>query len=236
VVDSTLVTRHDPATGKDELVIPAEHLRGVVRDACTQVLLWRDRACSCCAASRKKGPSGSEVLSTCGLNFPSGKDVPCVLCRLFGTTFTPRRYQFFDAELKEPETIKPEEARRVSLHNRVDAATGRVPEETFFAFELGQRTTFKGHIERDSPQKDAGQLLEEAGLLLAGLRLVERVGGKPGRGWGRCEVKVTALNLADGEHLPEALSKAEGVNAQVDAWLEAYLKPGRDPAEEPVGA
>jgi CRISPR/Cas system CSM-associated protein Csm3 (group 7 of RAMP superfamily) len=229
VADQSLVTRSD-----ETLVIPAEHFRGLVRDACTQILHWLGREKCCCEASLQKGPrqEHNKVLSTCGLNF-RGENDPCVLCRLFGTTFLPRHYHFFDATLKEEEKTKSQESeevsqegktskdkRRISVHNRVEPATGRVPEEPFFSFEVGAaETTFTGRIERASSQKNPCLLQEEVGLLLAGLRLVERVGGRSGRGWGRCNVQITRLTCDDKETPPENIAE------RVDAWLKDYLKP-----------
>lgn len=213
VVDRTLVTRSDGA-----LVIPAEHFRGLVRDACTQIIHWLIRDKECCKASLTKGPRQVDVgvLTTCGLNFkPPGSSNFCVLCRLFGTTFTPRRYEFFDSTLTTP--LTDETARRVSMHNRVDPAIGRTPEETYFSLQVGAKATFQGTIERDSPQTDPDLLLDEIGLLLAGLRLVERVGGRSGRGWGRCRVQITQLKLED-EKLPERVQ-----STTVYACLKAYL-------------
>jgi CRISPR-associated protein Csx10 len=193
VVDRTLMARPDGT-----LVIPAEHFRGLVRDACTQILYWIGEAedapgeeKKCCEASLKKAPSqstGNGVPPTCGLNFRSEAD-PCILCRLFGTTFLPKRYHFFDAKLNE----QSKGSKAVSMHNRVDPATGRVPEETFFALEVGAPATFRGKIESFEPQFQDSQGIkrdEEVSLLLAGLRLVERVGGRSRRGWGKCRVTI----------------------------------------------
>lgn len=227
IADQSLVTRPDGT-----LVIPAEHFRGLVRDACTQLLHWLGHAKDCCEASLQKGPrqGQNEVLTTCGLNFRENKP-PCVLCRLFGTTFLPRHYHFFDAMLERKEKTEgqetqqeseeasqkaktPKETKRVSLHNRVDPATGRVPEETFFSFEVGAAEAFTGRIERAGPQTKPDLLQEEVGLLLAGLRLVERVGGRSGRGWGRCRVQITQLTFHKKETPPEGMQ-----SATVDAWL-----------------
>ncbi len=185
VVDRTLMTRLDGT-----LVIPAEHFRGLVRDACTQIIYWRKRDNECCEASLTKAPLQSQrnrVPTTCGLNF----DKPtCIMCGLFGTTFTPGKYEFFDAVTEHGESL-------VSMHNRVDPATGRVPEETFFSFQVGvpqskaDAIVFTGKIEQVDSQLSEAQRKEELGLLFAGLRLVERVGARSGRGWGRARVTIT---------------------------------------------
>jgi len=184
IVDRTLVTRTDGT-----LVIPAEHFRGIVRDACTQILYWIGKESECCESSLKKAPIQSRrgaVPETCGVNFGS-RDNPCVLCRLFGTTFIPKRYHFFD------NVAKGQKCKRVSVHNRVEPSIGRVPEETFFSFEVGAPVNFTGQIKRDKSKVEQKQLDEEIGLLLAGLRLVERVGARSRRGWGECRVKITDI-------------------------------------------
>jgi CRISPR/Cas system CSM-associated protein Csm3 (group 7 of RAMP superfamily) len=214
VVDRTLVTKADGT-----LVIPSEHFRGLVRDSCTQIIHWLKRDDECCKASLTKGPRQADVgvLDTCGLNFnPPGKANFCVLCRLFGTTFTPRHYEFFDSTLTT--SLTDENARRVSMHNRIDPAIGRTPEENYFSLQVGAKATFQGTIERDSPQTDSDLLIDELGLLLAGLRLVERVGGRSRKGWGRCRVNITKLKLDNNENLPGSMP-----SATVDACLRAYI-------------
>jgi len=218
VADRTIVTRSDKT-----LVIPGEHFRGILRDACIQVLYWLDRTDQCCNASLTKGPrqNDSSVLSTCGLT----KNGTCVLCRLFGTTFTPRRYEFFDSTTDD-------QTKRVSMHNRMDPATGRAPEEMFFSFEVGAKTTFAGRIERDGPQINPNMLQEEIGLLLAGLRAVERVGSRSRRGWGRCRTEVKELTFAEKETPPGSVREAENISAKVDAWLKTYVESaGKQDAE-----
>jgi len=214
VVDRTLVTRSDGT-----LFIPVSQFPGLVRDACTQIIHWLGRDDECCKASRTKGPrqSDDKVLTTCGVNFnPPGKANFCVLCRLFGTTFTRGGYEFFDSTLASP--LTDEYATRVNMHNRVDPAIGRTPEETYFSLQVGAKATFQGTIERDSPQTDPDLLTDELGLLLAGLRLVERVGGRSRKGWGRCRVNITKLKLDNNENLPESIP-----SATVDACLRAYI-------------
>ena len=174
VVDRTLVFRPDKT-----LVIPAEHFRGLVRDTCTQIIYLLNQDKDCCKASLKKGPrQNDKLLTTCGLNFKD-EDNPCILCRLFGTTFIPGRYQFFDNTTCEKHTRK-------STHNRVEPAIGRTPEETYFSIEVGKEANFKGKIVRNGIQNNSQLFDDEIGLLLTGLRLIERVGSRSRRGWGRC--------------------------------------------------
>jgi hypothetical protein len=184
VADELIVIRPD-----GRLVIPSEHIRGLLRDACTQILFWTGKNEDCCQASLQKAPvetEGQGVLKTCGLNFRQGQQ-PCVLCRLFGTTFIPKAYHFSDAELVSQSN------RRISTHNRIDPFTGRVPMDLLFSFEVGNPAKFRGEIERRGKPADPAELVEEVGLLVAGLRLIERVGKRSARGWGWCQVKSITL-------------------------------------------
>ncbi len=220
VVDETLLVRPDGT-----LFIPSEHFRGLVRDACTQVLLWTGKynSLECCEASLKKAPTERDrreegVLKTCGLNWRRGKEL-CVLCRLFGTTFVPKSYYFSDAELTsdERQRLIEKNDKRIITYNRLDPATGRVLEEFLFSFEMGAPATFKGYIERLAPQTDTNLLFEEVSLLIAGLRLVERVGRRSARGWGRCEVKIEKIMTAENKELSEGEWKE---------WLSEFLRGG----------
>jgi len=56
------------------------------------------------------------------------------------------------------------------------------------------------------------------GLLIAGLRLVERVGKRSARGWGWARVKVTDIALDDSK-APSQVSKV----TSADCWLKAYF-------------
>ncbi len=203
VADELLVVRPN-----GQFFIPAEHLRGLVRDACTQILYWTGKDGQCCEASLKKAPTETErqgMLPTCGLNFRLGQS-PCVLCRLFGTTFFPKFYHFSDAELLEGQ----ESRRRISIHNRIDPFTGRVPQDLLFSFEVGAPAKFQGYIERKGKPANQGELLEEVGLLVSGLRLIERVGKRSARGWGWCqvtEIKLEGGNWTGWEEVLEAYFK-----------------------------
>lgn len=214
VVDETIVKRPN-----GELFIPAEHLRGLVRDCCTQILYWVGKHSGCCEASLRKAPTENEttgLLTTCGLNFSIGGE-PCVLCRIFGTTFTQKLYRFSDAVLSQEGA-----STRISTHNRIDPATGRVPHDLLFSFELGSPAIFKGYIERLSPVTNSYSFLEEVGLLIAGLRLIERVGKRSARGWGWACVEEIRLSFSDSEknNLPPQVQDSP---EDWRRWLKAFL-------------
>ena len=219
-VDETIIKRPN-----GELFIPAEYFRGLLRDCCTQILYWTGKHLKCCEASLRKAPAESEMaglLKTCGLNF-SGKE-PCVLCRIFGTTFTRKLYHFGDAVLSEK---RAKESTRISVHNRIDPVTGRVPQDLLFSFEVGSPAIFKGHLERLSPATNPDALLEEVGLLIAGLRLIERIGKRSARGWGWACVEKIWLSFSDLERngLPMQVKDSP---EDWKKWLEAFLEGGGD--------
>jgi hypothetical protein len=206
VADELIVIRPD-----GRLVIPSEHIRGLLRDACTQILFWTGKAKDCCQASLQKAPTEAErqgVLTTCGLNFRQGQS-PCVLCRLFGTTFIPKAYHFSDAELVSQSN------RRISTHNRIDPFTGRVPMDLLFSFEVGNPAKFRGEIERRGKPADPAELVEEVGLLVAGLRLIERVGKRSARGWGWCQAESIALTGWNGGDWQKVLETYFGKQVEV---------------------
>lgn len=212
-VDDLLVKRPN-----GQLVIPGEHFRGITRDMCRKVLEWLGRTPTktkgyVCEAAWQKAPR-DKIVTTCGFNFRPND--PCVLCRLFGTTWTPRLYAFSDLVAEAKGEVQ------ASAHNRIDPFLGRVPEEFLFSMELGFYPTFCGHIERLKPETDPNKLLEEIGLLIAGLRLVERVGKRSARGWGWCRVTITSIEL-NGSRAPQGV-----VPERVDSWLRAYLAVGGD--------
>jgi hypothetical protein len=91
-----------------------------------------------------------------------------------------------------------------------------------FSFEVGAPAVFRGHIERRKKTSDADKLLkEEVGLLVAGLRLIERVGKRSARGWGWCQVKSITLT---------------GMQETWESVLKAYLKgEGKEKSEGGVG-
>lgn len=225
VVDETLVCRPDGS-----LFIPAEYFRGLLRDCCTQILYWTGKDKECCEASLLKAPTEVEpefqqkgVPKTCGLNFRIDKQ-PCVLCRIFGTTFSPKAYRFTDAVFEKFE-IEGGEPIRISTHNRIDPATGRVPQDFLFSFELGAPAIFKGGIERIAPSPDPDYpdlLLEEVGLIVAGMRLVERVGKRSARGWGWARIDEINLTFSDDEkgNLPTIVKDAPECWKK---WLKAFM-------------
>lgn len=221
VVDETIIRRPD-----GQLLIPAEYFRGLIRDCCTQILYWTCMEKFCCEASLRKAPierEGKGVPKTCGLNYRVN-ETPCVLCRIFGTTFTKKSYHFSDAEFERIEG-KEKELVRISTHNRIDPSTGRVPIDLLFTFELGIPAIFKGHIERVGVLPEPNLLLEEVGLIIAGLRLVERVGKRSARGWGWAQVDEISLSLDDDlkAKLPSQVKEAP---EDWRAWLNAFLSEG----------
>lgn len=221
VVDETIIRRPD-----GQLFIPAEYLRGLIRDCCTQILYWTYMEKACCEASLYKAPTEREkqgVPKTCGLNYRIN-EVPCALCRIFGTTFTKKSYRFSDAEFERFEGNWREPI-RISTHNRIDPATGRVPKDLLFTFEMGSPAVFRGYIERIGILIEPNLLLEEVGLLIAGLRLVERVGKRSAKGRVWAQVDEITLSFDDGleDKLPSQVREAP---KDWRMWLKAFLSGG----------
>jgi hypothetical protein len=90
-----------------------------------------------------------------------------------------------------------------------------------FSFEVGAPAVFRGYIERKGKASNVAELLEEVSLLVAGLRLIERVGKRSARGWGWCQVKNITLT---------------GMQKTWELVLKAYLKgEGKEKPEGGVG-
>ncbi|MCS7263327.1 MAG: RAMP superfamily CRISPR-associated protein [Armatimonadetes bacterium] len=225
LADETIVRRHD-----GQLFIPAEYFRGLLRDCCTQILYWTGNYKFCCDAALYKAPVEGEmvqssVTKTCGLNYRVN-EAPCVLCRIFVTTFAKKSYRFSDAEFEKFDCGDEEfEPVPISTHNRIDPATGRVPQDLLFTFELGKPAIFKGYIERVEPFPKTELLLEEFGLIIAGLRLIERIGKRSARGWGWAYVDQISLALRGGlkDELPVQVKDSP---EDWRVWLKAFLLGG----------
>lgn len=153
----------------------------------------------------------------------------CLICRLFGSEWQPGTLYFGDARLnswlrelvyQQPEDPAQAFDYQVSNHTRtrIDRRLRRVMEGALYNFEEGAAgLLFEGRVQ--------GALLcvardEETALplevltLVAGLQLVDSLGGKKTVGLGACELKVNKLQI-DTEILDEPM-----LNEQLSQYLE----------------
>jgi CRISPR/Cas system CSM-associated protein Csm3 (group 7 of RAMP superfamily) len=181
--------------------IPGSSLKGKVRSRCE-------------ALARSFG------LRLCVKGDRVCKRNPCIVCRLFGSAYTPGRLRFADALLTEPwrllarpEPGKEAEATRdpfvlsaVRTGNKLERATRTVEQDFLFSLEYtADRLQFAGsihgHLDDRTFAGEALVLPAEAWLLIVGLQLVDKLGGGRSRGSGRCRITVSHLSINGGENL-----------------------------------
>lgn len=165
-------------------------------------------------------------LSVCGDSAERKcKRNPCLLCRLFGSTFNQGTLYFSDAllvrEFVRLGSPRPEENHPdpfalslVRAGNKVERATRTVEPDFLFSIEsTAEELQFEGSITGMIESLHADEinvpLPLEGWLLIIGLRAVDKIGGLRSRGLGRCRIAVTEL-IVDGrnkENLASELSE-----------------------------
>lgn len=134
----------------------------------------------------------------------------CVICRLFGSPFTPGGLRFSDAILvKDWENIAdhriqdPFELSIIRTGNKLERATRTTEQDFLFSYEqTADGLRFEGAItgEVNILPQDAklySQLSMEIWLLIVGLQLVDKIGGGRSHGLGRCSINVDKINGND---------------------------------------
>lgn len=210
MVDDT-VCRAGPELGSEVRLpcIPGSSLKGKVRSRCEAL-------------------ARSFELHLCDKGGRVCKRHPCIICRLFGSAYTPGRLRFADALLTEPWRLlaRPESSQEaamahepfalstVRMGNKLERATRTVEQEFLFSLEhtadqLQFAGSIHGHLE---DRRIAGETLvlpAEAWLLLVGLQLVDKLGGGRSRGLGRCRITVSHLSIDGGENMIDSLPHDE---------------------------
>lgn len=199
------IARQASASDEEDglLYIPASTLKGIIRDQCEQVATL--------AGFPQRDPHQR------GTIVQSMTEHPVDL--VFGTRRHPGSIWFNDGRLtpEQRELLADARARaappigwqsthrtRVALSRlRGTALTGRL-----FNLELGLPgmkfdARIRGHA-RGMPIPGAEELATTSTLLLvAGLLMVDRIGGQKSAGGGRCEIEITSLQI-DREEVPPA--------------------------------
>lgn len=120
------------------LFIPGTTLKGVIRDACEDIVDGLN-------IPRCNGTAAGQGL-LCGVNRPGET---CLLCLIFGTPAAEALFRFQAARrrdalhdlLGEEELAPVREAfTRVEAHNRIDRVTGTAQEDFLFSYELGKKS------------------------------------------------------------------------------------------------
>jgi hypothetical protein len=117
---------------------------------------------------------------------------------VFGSTRGDGSWHFGTATvLEQPADGEP--LVHVARHNKHDPDTGRVPDDFYFTLEVARPTVLTAVVEPMWPDRAISDV--ERAFVAASLMAVDRLGARRQRGWGRCQVSVSA--------------GAEGPNAQV---------------------
>jgi CRISPR/Cas system CSM-associated protein Csm3 (group 7 of RAMP superfamily) len=162
------------------------------------------------------------------------KKKPCILCRIFGSTFNPGTLYFPDAQLvkefaklsrrqSEGDHADPFALSLTRAGNKVERATRTVEPDFLFSIEnTAEELLFEGSITGaiESPHADKINvpLPLEGWLLLVGLRAIDKIGGLRSRGLGRCQITVTKLTV-DGEEKENLASNLSDLLAKEDYLL-----------------
>lgn len=206
LIDSTTARERTASRIDDGLLyVPASTLKGTIRDHCEQIALL--------AGFPGRDPYEASTAYTPMPNHP--------IDRLFGSARRPGTLWFADGRLVEEQQQLLADAlarampplgwqsfyrTRVALsHIRRTALTGRL-----FSVELGLpgmefEASVRGRVQ-GQPIPGAEELATCPTLLLvAGMLMVDRLGGQKSSGSGRCELNITSLRINDKEIAPETL-------------------------------
>lgn len=194
MVDDT-VCRAGPAKGSGVRLpcIPGSSVKGKVKSRCEalanrmDIRICQDRKC---------------------------KHDLCLICRLFGSPYTPGGLYFSDAVLIQEwqniakphngQTVQnPFELSIVRTGNKVERATRTVEPEFLFSHEqtadgLRFEGSIIGEVNARSQNDISTELPLEIWMLVVGMQSVDKIGGLRSRGSGRCRIRVNEINV-DGQ-------------------------------------
>jgi CRISPR/Cas system CMR subunit Cmr4 (Cas7 group RAMP superfamily) len=200
------------------LYVPASTFKGVLREHCEQLLHFY--------TSNDQERVASPHNSYAALGEFGGRLT--LISRIFGSSFYPGRLRFNDARQESrPDDVYKAMQTSISTQVRIDRVTRTAANEALYSSEFGTRDlTFTGSIKGQLDCTPIPSLSvtgigysEEAYilmptysllLLLAGLLMVERLGGNKSTGKGQCNCTVTELTL-DRHECPEE---------QWQSWIE----------------
>ncbi|HLG17161.1 MAG TPA: RAMP superfamily CRISPR-associated protein [Blastocatellia bacterium] len=187
-----MVTRAGPAKGEGARLpcIPGSSIKGKARSRCEA--LANTLRLKICGARK------------CKMN-------PCIVCRIFGTPFSPGGLQFSDALLhskmsvvarlpgsSSASTADPFALGTVRAGNKLERPTRTVEPDFLFSIEhtadqLQYEGSIKGQVDDRNSERLNIRLPLEGWLLTVGLLSVDKVGGSRSRGMGRCRITIAGL-------------------------------------------
>lgn len=201
MIDRTVIRDAD-----DYLYVPASTIKGVLREHCEQLCRFY--------IPDAQAPVTSPHVTNAALVEYSG--TPTLISRIFGSPLHPGGLRFDDAkQAQEDRRISEEIQTSVSTQVRIDRLTRTAANEALYTSEFGANfLTFEGTIKGQlncTPvvlpaltTSDQGTLVPTYSLLLllAGLLMVERLGGNKSTGKGQCSCRITQVRL-DGNRCGE---------------------------------
>ncbi len=211
LIDRTVVRNN-----QGHLYIPGSTFKGVLRERCEQ--LARAYIQSEQEKQRIASPHNAEVAL---LNL--GRK-PTMITRIFGAQNVPGSLFFDDAiQSGEDALIETEQYKELQVgvytQVRIDRPTHTAVPGALYTSEYGTRdTVFSGRIQgwlscipvdgpsvllEHIPRTDLAPTYSSL-LLLAGLQMVERLGGNKSTGKGQCECKIGKVAMRD-ENCPESV-------------------------------
>lgn len=181
-------------------VIPASHIKGLLRDSTYRMLQKLNMLNSICTGQQTWHKD----------QIPDPKDFCslqasplCILCALFGSPSISGGVRFSPATYEQRDTLATLELADcdayLSAHATIDRKTRRAKPKHLFNLEVVRPLgKYKGSIKFIGWYSETTQLTAEKlqALLLAALLFTRRVGGKRRRGWGACKFELPA-NLDD---------------------------------------
>jgi len=214
LVDRTVVRNN-----QEHLYIPGSSFKGILREKCEQLAraYIQDE-------QEKQRIASPHIAEVALLNL--GRK-PTMITRIFGSQNVPGSL-FFDDALQSGEDVQMEISRykelQVGVYTqvRIDRPTHTAVPGALYTSEFGTKDTeFKGTIQgwlSCVPIDRPGDTLERIPgtgmaptysslLLLAGLQLVERLGGNKSTGKGQCECRITGVAIRE-KNCPEAVWKS----------------------------
>jgi CRISPR/Cas system CSM-associated protein Csm3 (group 7 of RAMP superfamily) len=176
------------------LILPGSGLKGALRARVEQLCnLWGLAACNSQYGGRECfGPE------------------PCLVCRLFGSRFQGQRLFCSDARLEDEyqELFKwditglPFGQTQNRTQIKISRLRGVAQEQHLFESEYGQaglsfQAVISGKIDSGTIllQNGAAEVFPEVALVLAGLRLIDHLGGGESCGFGKVDIEISSLIL-----------------------------------------
>jgi CRISPR/Cas system CMR subunit Cmr4 (Cas7 group RAMP superfamily) len=197
-----LIDRTVVRDGDGYLYVPGSTIKGVLRERCEQLARLY---------ARRKQPLNSPHDEKSALA-DLGKQPPTLITRVFGSHVVPGRLYFDDASQDEqkkqlydhPNQRVQSKYRemQVDLYTqvRLDRLTRTSIPGALYTSEFGvSESVFKGSIQGwltcRSMEKNGQVPTYSLLLLLAGMRMIDRLGGNKSTGKGQCMCEITSITL-----------------------------------------